>query len=236
MAMRRMFSPQIVESDAFLDMPLTAQALYFHLGMNADDDGFISPRKIIRMLGAAEDDIKILLGKRFLLPCENGVVVIKHWNRNNLIRKDFYKPTEYIEQKAKLHVKENGIYTDDPEQGTLIVEPQKRPTDILLTEQQQPVNVGKVRLGKVSKGNNKEIVLCEFYGELKNVELTPEQYVALGEKIGVEARDDIIDQLSTYIPNKKGKPYKDHYAAVLSWARKKKGELAARHKTFSVIG
>ena len=110
---RRMFSPKIVDSDAFLDMPVSSQALYFHLGMEADDDGFVNPRKIMRKIGSPDDDLKVLIGKRFVLPFENGVVVIKHWRINNLIRKDFYKETVYLEEKKRLTIKENGSYTDN---------------------------------------------------------------------------------------------------------------------------
>ncbi len=107
-----MFSPDIVASDAFLDMPSSTQALYFHLGMNADDDGFVSPKKIMRILGAQDDDLKVLLTKRFVLPFESGVVVIKHWLIHNLIRKDRYKETRYVDEKRLLIVKENGAYTE----------------------------------------------------------------------------------------------------------------------------
>lgn len=110
---RRMFSPQIVDSDAFLEMPTSAQSLYFHLGMRADDDGFVgNPRKILRMIGGNEDDLKILLAKRFTLIFESGVIVIKHWRINNLIRKDWYKETVYLEEKKQLTIKENGGYTE----------------------------------------------------------------------------------------------------------------------------
>ena len=87
MAERRMFAKCITESDAFLDMPLSTQALYFHLGMVADDDGFVSsPKKITRSINASEDDLKLLLAKRFVLGFESGIVVIKHWKMNNYIR------------------------------------------------------------------------------------------------------------------------------------------------------
>lgn len=112
MAQRRMFSLKIVSSDAFLDMPTSSRELYFQLGMYADDDGFVNPKKIVRMIGASDDDIKVLIGKRFLLPFENGVVVIKHWLINNLIRKDFYQETIYLEQKKALTVKDNKGYTE----------------------------------------------------------------------------------------------------------------------------
>lgn len=113
MAERRMFAKCIVESDSFLDMPLTTQALYLHLGMNADDDGFVgSPKRIVRECGANEDDLKLLLAKRFILGFENGIVVIKHWKINNYIAKDRYKETAYKEQKALLQVKDNNSYTE----------------------------------------------------------------------------------------------------------------------------
>ena len=111
---RRLFSTQIVDSDAFLDMPPTAQNLYFHLGMRADDDGFVgNPKKILRMVGGNDDDLKVLIMKRFVLAFESGVVVIKHWLIHNSIRKDRYNETQYLEEKSKIHIKENKSYTDD---------------------------------------------------------------------------------------------------------------------------
>lgn len=116
MAERRMFTQKIVDSDAFLDMPLTTQALYFHLNMRADDDGFVNnPKKIQRMIGASEDDLKLLIAKRFILAFENGVIVIKHWRMHNLIRKDRYNPTQYQEEKTMLELKDNGSYTETVE-------------------------------------------------------------------------------------------------------------------------
>ena len=112
MAERRMFSKTIIDSDAFLDMPLSTQALYFHLSMRADDDGFINnPKKIQRMIGCAEDDLKLLVAKNFIIPFDSGVVVIKHWKINNFIRTDRYKETVYQEEKAILITKENKAYT-----------------------------------------------------------------------------------------------------------------------------
>lgn len=111
MAERRMFAKTIVLSDAFLDMPLSARCLYFTLGMMADDDGFVnSPKSIIRQCGASEDDLKVLLGKKFVLAFENGVIVIKHWRINNYLRNDRYKETVYAEEKNKLTVDANGTY------------------------------------------------------------------------------------------------------------------------------
>lgn len=114
MAEKRMFTQKIVESDDFLDMPLSAQALYFHLNMKADDDGFINnPKSITRMLGASADDLKLLIAKRFLLSLD-GCVVVKHWRLHNTLKKDRYKPTQYQEQFAQIIVKPNKAYTEKP--------------------------------------------------------------------------------------------------------------------------
>lgn len=108
-----MFAKTIIDSDAFLDMPLSAQSLYFHLSMRADDDGFINNlKKIQRMIGASDDDCKILLMKRFILTFDSGVIVIKHWKIHNYIRNDRYKPTIYKEELALLEEKENKAYTE----------------------------------------------------------------------------------------------------------------------------
>jgi hypothetical protein len=112
MAQRRMFSLDIIGSDAFIDMSVSARELYFQLGMRADDDGFVNPKNIMRMIGASNDDLKVLLGKRFLLPFDSGVVVVKHWKINNYIQSDRYKATKYLEEKSTLTIKENGAYTD----------------------------------------------------------------------------------------------------------------------------
>ena len=113
MAGKRMFAKQIIDSDAFLEMPLSAQALYFHLSMRADDDGFIdNPRKIQRMVSASGDDLKLLIAKRYILTFESGVIVIKHWRIHNTLRTDRYNETVYLEEKAMLDIKENKAYTE----------------------------------------------------------------------------------------------------------------------------
>ena len=113
MAEKRMFTQKIIDSDAFLDMPLSTQALYFHLNMRADDDGFINnPKRIQRTIGASEDDLKLLIAKRFLICFENGVIVIKHWRMHNTLRKDRYNPTQYQDEYARLEVKDNNAYTE----------------------------------------------------------------------------------------------------------------------------
>lgn len=106
-----MFSLKVVDSDAFLDMGQGSQLLYFHLAMRADDDGFVgNHKKIMRMVGSSEDDMKVLLAKRFLLPFESGIVVIKHWKIHNYIQSDRYSQTLHTEEKASLMQGENGEY------------------------------------------------------------------------------------------------------------------------------
>ena len=107
-----MFTKKITESDAFLDMPLSAQCLYFHLNMNADDDGFVNaPKRIQRLISASDDDLKLLIAKSFLLVFEHGVVVIKHWRMHNTIRQDRYHPTDYQDEFKSLGLKDNGSYS-----------------------------------------------------------------------------------------------------------------------------
>ena len=107
-----MFAKTIVLSDAFLDMPLSARCLYFTLGMLADDDGFInSPRSIMRQCGASDDDMRILLARKFVIAFESGVIVIKHWRINNYLRNDRYKETVYTEEYKQLTTEKNGAYT-----------------------------------------------------------------------------------------------------------------------------
>lgn len=108
-----MFSLQIVDTDAFLTMPASAQNLYFHLGLRADDDGFVaSPRKIAGLCNASDDDMKILIAKRFILTFESGIIVIKHWKIHNYIQNDRYHETKYVDEKNGLILKENGAYTE----------------------------------------------------------------------------------------------------------------------------
>lgn len=113
MAERRMFAKTIVDSDAFLDMPHSTQLLYFHLSMRADDEGFINnPKSIMRNIRCNNDDMNVLIAKKFIIPFESGVVVIKHWKIHNYIAKDRFKPTKYKDERAMLSLDENNSYTD----------------------------------------------------------------------------------------------------------------------------
>lgn len=113
MAERRMFAKSIVLSDAFLDMPLSTRCLYFTLGMLADDDGFIgNPKSIMRQCGASQDDMLMLIQKRFVLTFDNGVIVIKHWRINNYLQNDRHKDTNYLEELDTLKLDRKGAYTE----------------------------------------------------------------------------------------------------------------------------
>ena len=134
MANRRMFAKTIIDSDAFLDMPPSSQVLYFHLAMRADDDGFINnPKTIMRIVGAKDDDIKLLIAKKFIIPFDSGVVVIKHWRIHNYIQKDRYTETKYIEKKNQLIINEKNAYSlkqigllDDENDNVYILDTQVR--------------------------------------------------------------------------------------------------------------
>ena len=141
MAQRRMFSRKITESDQFLDMPMSSQVLYFHVNMQADDDGFVGNVKMIkRMIGASDDDLKILIAKEYLIPFESGVVVIKDWKIHNYIRSDRYNETFYKYEKSLLELDSNNSY--------LVGIPDVIPE----VDQRLPqVRLGKDRLGKDSK-------------------------------------------------------------------------------------
>ena len=222
MAERRMFAKTIIDSDTFIDMPLSTQALYFHLSMRADDDGFINnPKKIMRMIGASEDDYKLLCVKRFIIPFDSGIVVIKHWRMHNYIQKDRYKPTVYTEEKASLELKENGAYTE------CIQDVYKMDT--------------QVRLGKASKELGEYSVVegsgDGYNGNGKNVDntvdnsfeyvggqigkgvviLTNAQRDALLDKLGIDAFNHYVEKLASFIIDKDAK-VGNHYQTILKWA------------------
>ena len=142
MAERRMFAKTIIDSDAFLEMPVTSQLLYFHLSMRADDDGFVNkPKSLMRMVGCKDDDLKLLFAKKFLIPFESGVVVIKHWKIHNYIRKDTYTETKYKEERATLELDENSAYR-------LVCDSPLQLRDESVTSPSTQVRLGKDRIGK----------------------------------------------------------------------------------------
>ena len=188
MAERRMFSKSVVESDSFLDMPADAQALYLHLNMAADDDGFVAnPRSIMRLCGAKDDSMRLLIQRKFVLTFEkkdNFIVVIKHWRLNNYIRKDTYRETKYKEFMRELYFDENQSYSMNPDDGHYPCLPEDNPAPVTVPSRKrnEPVTeasrdygepatqdrIGKVSIGEVSSGeeskeknNNLSIYLSE---------------------------------------------------------------------------
>lgn len=214
-AKKRMFSVDIVGSDAFLDLPHTAQALYFQLGMRADDDGFVgNPKTIQRIAGTKASDLELLVKKRFLLQFPSGVVVIKHWKINNDIKKDRYSPTVYTDEFQMLYTKENKAYTErNANVSTLDTEPEQNVSTL-----DTQYSIDKNRLDKNSIEKKKHA-----HGFFSNVLLTDDEMQKLA--IEVPNYEDYIERLSHYIESS-GKKYKSHYATILSWHRKDDAEKA----------
>lgn len=149
MAERRMFAKSIVLSDAFLDMPMSARCLYFTLGMLADDDGFVgSPKAIMRQCGASEDDMRILVSKKYVLGFDSGVLVIKHWRLNNYLRNDRHVQTTYTEELDTLGIDDKGAYTQNVEKM------ERLPVGIPNDNQVVGSRYTQDRIGKDSIDNN----------------------------------------------------------------------------------
>lgn len=160
-----MFTKKITESDAFLDMPSSTQMLYFHLAMNADDDGFVNnPKKIQKMCGASADDYKLLIAKKFVIIFETGVMVIKHWKMHNYIPIDRYKPTDYIEEKAKLGLKSNKAYTLD--ESKMVVKCIANNSDQKFNKNNKKGEKHEC-IGRNAKKDTEDGYQSNFYGELE---------------------------------------------------------------------
>ena len=201
-AKKRMFNVDIVGSDAFLDLPHTSQALYFQLGMRADDDGFVgNPKTIQRIAGTKASDLELLVKKRFLLQFPSGVVVIKHWKINNQIQKDRYTPTVYTEEYQSLYIKDNKAYTEMDKGCVQSV-----------SKMDTQISIDKNRLDKNSIGGEKHA-----HGFFANVLLTDKELQELAAEI--PEYEEYIEKLSHYIESN-GKKYKSHYATILMWHRK----------------
>ena len=207
-----MFAKTIIDSDAFIDMPLSTQALYFHLSMRADDDGFINnPKKIQRMVGASDDDLKVLVMKRFIIPFESGIVVIKHWKIHNYIQKDRYKPTVYAEEKKLLETKDNGSYTECIH-------------DVSKAETQVSIGKDSIEIGECSGSVVDDTATATEGDQLrciggmgKNVVyLSDRQFENLLDQLGIDGFNRYIERLADFIIQKKAH-VKNHYGTILKW-------------------
>ena len=218
MAEKRMFTKKIVDSDAFLDMPLSTQCLYFHLNMRADDDGFINnPKKIARMIGASEDDLKLLIAKRFTLAFESGVIVIKHWRMHNLLRKDRYNATQYQEEYQLLELKDNGSYTERTEALATTWQPNGNQ---MATEDR----IGKDSIGEDSI--NKKSARTRFVHP--SVEEVAEYIREKGYSVDAEAFIDYYESNGWKVGRQSMKDWK---AAVRTWERRKENDYGNDHRT-----
>ena len=242
MAERRMFAKTIIDSDAFLDMPQSTQLLYFHLSMRADDDGFINkPKSIMRAVGCKDDDIKVLISKKFIIPFDSGVVVIKHWKIHNYIRKDMYQETKYKDEKALLMLDENSAYRLI---GAAPLQDRDVPVTNPLQERNEPVtnpstqvSIGKDRLGKVRLGKSEDSIETEFStgaDELADTDegdklqlmggtvgqgvllISDNQIADLINQMGLDGFQEYGRRVSDYIINKKAK-ITSAAATILKW-------------------
>ena len=206
-----MFAKTIIDSDAFLDMPLSTQCLYFHLSMRADDDGFVNnPKKIQKMLGASEDDLKLLMAKSFILLFDTGVIVIKHWRINNYIRNDRYHETAYQDEKSLLSLKENNAYTLNSDNVGIPCGNQT------VYQMETEVSIGKDSIDKSNKerGTSRNFVppsLSEVkaYCQERNNGINPEQFI------------DFYESKGWFVGKNKMKDWK---AAVRNWEQRRKEE------------
>ena len=209
MAERRMFAKSIVLSDAFLDMPMSARCLYFTLGMLADDDGFVgNPKSIMRQCGASQDDMAVLLQKRYILGFETGVIVIKHWRMNNYLQNDRHKDTTYLEELSTLTLDKKGAYTEADKP--------------MYTECIQTVYTGKDSIDKVSKDNKGRFTP-------PTVEEVKAYCLERGNNVDAESFVSFYESKGWLIGKNKMKDWK---AAVRTWERSRKAEAKTEKPKF----
>ena len=203
MAQKRMFSLNVVDTDNFLDMPVSARLLYYELGMRADDDGFVDNwKKILLFTGLKNDDLKILIAKNFIIPFETGVIVIRHWRMNNYLQNDRVKPTTHQQELKSLELDENNVYNKDTTciQETDIEDAKllentgtsKVDTDCIHSIDKNSINENSIDEGSIDEGsiNNNQNLLIPTSFSKKEVE----------KQLNKE-----FDKLWEYYHNKKGK-------------------------------
>lgn len=215
MAERRMFTKKVTDDDNFMALSSSAQALYLHLSMSADDDGFCNQVSISMFKAhASVQDLQALLEKRYIYQFDNGVIVIKHWRMANALRKDRYTPTAFQEELSRLDLKDNGAYTWLPSGCQVVAE--CLPQDSI--GKNSIVKVNKEEIYKEETPSSKPTK--HKYGVYKNVLLTDEEMEKLKEEFVTDYQSR-IDRLSEYIESK-GAKYKSHLATIRVWAKKDK--------------
>ena len=240
MAQRRMFSLKITNSDPFTEMPLSTQALYFHLAMNADDDGFVDGvKRIQRSIGASDDDLKLLIAKCFIIPFESGIVVIRQWRIHNYIQKDRYVPTIHTEEFQQLKVVETGekgsyvrVYEQlrMPVNMGVITDVSKMDTECIqnVSNLDTQVRVGKGRLelesGEDSIGagdsalSEAEKALVSMWRE-HGITLTIEEARELEAKLTPQVFDRYFHNLDNFLRRNPTARTGSQYELILRWAR-----------------
>lgn len=196
MAQRRMFNKAITNNDNFLEMPDSSQNLYFHLSMNADDDGFVDNWKsIMKMTGHKEDDLKILISKQYVIPFESGVIVIKHWKLNNYLQNDRKKPTIYQEELLSLNSDNNNVYNLD--------------TTCIHSIGKYSIEENSIEKKKINKKKK------NAFGKYERVMLTDDEYEKLCSDFGKELIDKQIVLLDEYLEINNNKNKYTNYNLVL---------------------
>lgn len=204
MAERRMFTKKVTDDDNFLSLSSSAQALYLHLSMSADDDGFCNQVSISMFKAhASVQDLQTLLEKNYIYQFENGVIVIKHWRMANTLRKDRYTPTAFQEEFSKLNVKDNGSYSFDGVGCQMVA------------ERLPQYSIGK---NSIDKSNINGKPIRHKFGEYGNVLLSDADLEKLKTEFPADY-EERIERLSSYIAST-GKKYKNHLATIRNWARK----------------
>lgn len=225
MAQKRMFSNLVIGSDDFLEMPDSSQNLYFHLSMNADDDGFVDKWKsIMRMTGKKEDDLKILIAKSFIIPFDSGLIVIRHWRLNNYIQKDRYKETIHRDEKSMLELDENNVYNlytkciPSIDKNSI----DKNSIDNIIPAFEDKSSSATAKANDIIALKDKELqsedkkakVNKHKYGEYKNVLLSDTELEEL--KSNYNNWNELITYLDEYI-EMKGYKAKSHYLCIKKW-------------------
>lgn len=247
-----MFSKQIIDSDAFLDMPMSSQLLYFHLVMHADDEGFIgNPKKISRMVGVGDDDFKILVAKRFVITFKSGVIVIKHWLIHNAIRMDRFNKTAYQDERNLLITKENKAYSEVATNGI----PNGNQMATSGSPKLSEAKLSKVKLSEVKKYKETERGSVEIEEIIKSFEsinpackkfygnITQRKACSdLVKTYGFDRTKDVIDKT---LPKTNGMTYFptittpvqlfDKWASLESKIRQYQSEKVAKNNKYTVI-
>ena len=247
-----MFSKSLVGCDAFLNLPMSTRCLYFHLAVEADDDGFQnSPKKICRTAGASEEDLTRLIETGFIIPFDSGIIAITHWKIHNQIRYDLYHETKYKQEKSQLSCDENKAYvlsvqlrnepvTDSLRERTDVVSESEKECSNTVAESVQARYEAVTdpctedRLGKVSIGKDsiveRDTLSPAPFGEYKNVFLSEEELEKLKDEFP-DAYERYINKLSSYLAST-GKHYKSHYATIRKWAIEDAAKKSSAEKSW----